>query len=159
MHHKNVESASHGDNVGVNVKNLSKEKMPRVGDVMTLVNDNVPKMVTSFRAMVSVQEHPGKLCSADNAGKSGFTPSVHVRTTKAPCRLEKIHWKMGKSTGKQKQEDPLFVEKGDNAEVTFIPKMPFFVEAYNDCPGLGRIAVMDSNSLVMLGKIMNVVYK
>jgi len=159
MHHKNVESATHGDNVGVNVKNLGKTRMPRAGDIMTLVSDNVAKQVVRFRAGVVVQDHPGQLRSADNEGKSGFTPSVHVRTSKAPCRLEKIHWKMGKSTGKQKQEDPLFLEKNDSAEVTFVPKMPFFVETYSDCPGLGRIAVMDSNSLVMLGKIIDVEYK
>ena len=160
MHHKNVESASHGDNVGVNVKNLKKENMPHVGDIMTLVDDNVGKSVLSFKAVVSVQDHPGQLFSAQKEGKGGFTPSVHVRTTKSPCRLEKIHWKMGKSTGgKYKEEDPLFIEKGDNAEVTFIPKMPFYVESFGDCPGLGRIAVMDSNNLVMLGKIMSVIYK
>merc|ERR1712167_218459 len=30
MHHKNVAEANTGDNVGVNVKGLKKEKMPRV---------------------------------------------------------------------------------------------------------------------------------
>ena len=51
------------------------------------------------------------------------------------------------------------MEKNDNAEVTFIPKLPFFVTSYEDCPGLGRVAVMDSNNLIMLGKITQVVYK
>ena len=69
---------------------------------------------------------------------------------------------MGKSTGKDKkgrplkQEDPSFIEKGDNAEVTYIPKMPIIVEPFEACPGLGRIAVMDSNNLVMLGKVTEV---
>ena len=158
MHHKSVENASHGDNVGINVKNLKKENMPKVGDVMSLLSDNVSKKVVSFRAMVNVQDHPGKLYSACQEGKSGFTPSIHVRTTKCPCRLDKIHWKMGKSTGKIKVKDAVYMEKNDNAEVTFVPKLPFYVEAYKDCPGLGRIAVMDSNSLIMLGKIVSVVY-
>merc|ERR1711912_168833 len=39
MHHKSVPSASTGDNVGLNVKNLPKENMPRVGDVMVLKSD------------------------------------------------------------------------------------------------------------------------
>merc|ERR1719251_868547 len=34
MHHKNVDAASVGDNVGVNVKGLPKENLPKVGDVM-----------------------------------------------------------------------------------------------------------------------------
>merc|ERR1712154_245093 len=36
MHHKSVELASCGDNVGVNVKKLPKENMPRTGDVMAI---------------------------------------------------------------------------------------------------------------------------
>merc|ERR1712228_238386 len=34
MHHKNVEIAHTGDNVGVNVKGLPKDNLPKVGDVM-----------------------------------------------------------------------------------------------------------------------------
>ena len=164
MHHKNVESAGPGDNVGVNVRKLDKSKMPRIGDIMMLSSENPPNETLCFKAIVQVQEHPGQLKSSVD-GKGGFTPSVHSRTSKAPCRMEKIHWKMGKSTGKDdkgrpiKMEDPDYVEKGDNAEVTFYPKMPMFVEKFEDCPGLGRIAVMDSNNLVMLGKIIDVEYK
>ena len=159
MHHKVVDSAQHGDNVGINVKNLNKTNMPHAGDVMTIVSDNTPFEVLSFKALVQVQDHPGRLRSADNKGHSGFTPSVHIRTAKAPCRLDKIHWKLGKSTGKHKQEDPLFLEKNDTAEVTFIPKLPFFATTFEDCAGLGRVAVMDSNNLIMLGKITQVIYK
>ena len=37
--------------------------------------------------------------------------------------------------------------------------MPFIADDFKSCPGLGRIAVMDSNCLVMLGKIQEVEYK
>jgi translation elongation factor EF-1alpha len=36
MHHKNVEIADSGDNVGVNIKGLNKDNMARVGDVMCI---------------------------------------------------------------------------------------------------------------------------
>merc|ERR1712187_905375 len=36
MHHKSVPKAGPGDNVGVNVKGLPKENMPKVGDVMSI---------------------------------------------------------------------------------------------------------------------------
>merc|ERR1711937_563903 len=39
MHHKHVEVAHQGDNVGMNVKGLPKDNMPRVGDVMVLKTD------------------------------------------------------------------------------------------------------------------------
>jgi len=42
MHHKNVQEANTGDNVGVNVKGLPKEanKLPKVGDVMYVTTED-----------------------------------------------------------------------------------------------------------------------
>ena len=158
MHHKNAESAEPGNNIGLNVKGLDKSNMPKPGDIMFLAKENPPKQVSKFTAMVQVQEHPGQLRSTKD-NKGGFTPIIHVRTAKCPCVMEAIQWKMGKSTGKEKQDSPDFIEKGDNAQVTFVPKMPFMADAFKNCPGLGRIAVMDSNSLVMLGKIVDIEFK
>merc|ERR1712045_1051536 len=39
------------------------------------------------------------------------------------------------------------------------PEMPICVDAYDTCKPLGRMAAMDSNSLIMLGKITAVTYK
>jgi len=165
MHHKQVEMAQVGDNVGVNVKGLPKDNLPKVGDVMYLASesdDTKPRQVAEFTVMAFVADHPGQLKPAKTKGDEwvgGFTPTIHVRTAKAPCQMKKIAWKMGKSTGNSKVEDPPFVEAGDSAEVTFAPKMPFVCAAYDTCKPLGRMAAMDQNSLIMLGKITNVVYK
>jgi elongation factor 1-alpha len=168
MHHKNVTRASCGDNVGVNVKGLNKDNMPHVGDVMCIddpaVDPNPPLQVETFVALVFVQDHPGKLKSAlpdtkSGGFKGGFTPSIHIRTAKAPCQLLSIAWKMGKSTNNQKVEGPTFIEAGDQAQVTFAPRMPIVVQPFDLCKPLGRVAAMDSNSLIMLGKVVSVVYK
>jgi elongation factor 1-alpha len=158
MHHKNVKEAHPGDNVGINIKGIPKENPLKTGEVMIPVEEGQRK-VKSFRAVVAVQEHPGQLKSTQGNKKGGFTPSVHIRTGKAPCQMDQIHWKMGpKSTKGAKVEDPLYVQYGDQAEITFTPKLPFYAETFENCPGLGRIAVMDSNSLVMLGKILEIEY-
>merc|ERR1712117_932335 len=158
MHHKSVAKAGPGDNVGVNVKGLPKENMPKVGDFMSIENEDgdadPPKAADTFRAAVFVQDHPGQLKSADAQGKGGFTPSIHVRTAKAPCQMMKILWKRGKSTSNVKVEEPQFIEAGDEAEVIFKPKMPLCVDAYDVCKPLGRMAAMDSNSLIMLGRVL-----
>jgi len=158
MHHKSVGKAGPGDNVGVNVKALPKENMPKVGDVMYIQkedgDEDPPKAADTFRAAVFVQDHPGKLKCANDKGLGGFTPSIHVRTAKAPCQMLKILWKRGKSTSNVKVEDPLFIEAGDEAEVLFKPKMPICVDAYDVCKPLGRMAAMDSNSLIMLGRVL-----
>lgn len=122
--------------------------------------DKTPhRKVKNFTATIVVQDHPGKLKPMSKDGKGGFTPTVHIRTAKVPCKLIAINWKLGKSTGKVKvSEGVLFVEANDQAEVTFEPKMPVFVTTYKDCAGLGRVAIMDSGSLVMLGMVASVVY-
>ena len=154
MHHKSVEEASHGDNVGINVKGLSRENMPRVGDIMVIddidLDPDPPLSVESFTALVFVQDHPGKLMAGT------YTPSIHVRTAKAPCKMSEIIWKMGKSTKYEKMEGASYVEAGDQAMVVFQPKMPLVVTTFDDCEPLGRIAVMDCNSLIMLGKVVSI---
>jgi hypothetical protein len=49
---------------------------------------------------------------------------------------------------------PLFIEAGDEAEVLFRPTKPICVDAYDVCKPLGRMAAMDSNSLIMLGRVL-----
>eukprot|EP00484_Ammonia_sp_Unknown_P012112 CAMPEP_0197074228 /NCGR_PEP_ID=MMETSP1384-20130603/211002_1 /TAXON_ID=29189 /ORGANISM="Ammonia sp." /LENGTH=497 /DNA_ID=CAMNT_0042513069 /DNA_START=49 /DNA_END=1542 /DNA_ORIENTATION=+ len=184
MHHKHIESAECGDNIGVNVRGLNKNNMPHVGDIMVIddkaVDPNPPCPVASFEALVFVQDHPGKLYHAklqqhqqkqaavakkgkeskpekpavEMDYKGGFTPSVHVRTAKAPCQMIAIKWKMGKSTSNVKVENPPFIEAGDQAQVVFHPKVPLVVTTFDECKAFGRIAAMDSNSLVMLGKVI-----
>merc|ERR1711899_498840 len=60
MHHKNVPKAGPGDNVGVNVKGLPKENMPKAGDVMFIdgddKDDSPPAVAATFRAAVFVQD-------------------------------------------------------------------------------------------------------
>ena len=152
MHHKSWPQALPGDNVGINMKGLDKAKMPKVGDVIYLEKEGHLRPVKSFKAVVFVQEHPGQL-------KPGFAPLVHVRTGKSACRMSKINWKMSKKTGDQKLESPPYLEKNEQAEVIFEPSQPFYCETFQECMGMGRIAVMDSNTLVMLGKVIEVEYK
>jgi elongation factor 1-alpha len=171
MHHKNVDSAHSGDNVGVNVKGLVKDNMPHVGDVMCIddlkVDADPPKAAKEFTALVFVQDHPGQLKASikqkgknqEQQDKGGFTPSIHIRTAKAPCQLLHINWKIGKATNNQKVDDPLYIEAGDQAEVVFRPSLPIVVQTFDECKPLGRIAAMDSNSLIMLGKVISVSYK
>jgi len=163
MHHKNVPKAGPGDNVGVNVKGLPKENMPKAGDVMFIhgeANDSSPPAAAvTFKAAVFVQDHPGQLKAAKDQGEKGFvggfTPSIHVRTAKAPCQLQKILWKRNAKEGNVKIENPPFIVAGDEAEVIFAPKMPICVDAYDVCKPLGRMAAMDSNSLIMLGRVLS----
>lgn len=82
-----------------------------------------------------------------------------MRTAKSACKMTKINWKTSKKTGNEKVENPAFLEQGEQAEIVFKPNQLIYLESFETCDGLGRVAVMDSNQLVMLGKVIQVTYK
>lgn len=149
MHHKSVTQAGPGDNVGMNVKNLQKANMPHNGDVMILKTDATLHPAKRITTQVQVLEHPGEL-------KCGYTPVGFVRTGRAPIRMTKILWKLGKETGGEKMENPPHLKSGDMAEVVFEPQQPFVADKFDNCEGLSRLAVMEGNGVIMLGKIISI---
>jgi elongation factor 1-alpha len=146
MHHKNVAQALQGDNVGMNVKGLPKDNMPRVGDVMVLKTDTSITRCGDFTAQVQVLNHPGQL-------KVGYCPIAFVRTARSAVRMSAIKWKMGKETGGQKAEAPAYMKAGEMGAIVLEPQQAFVVDSFKVCEGLGRVAIMEGNTVVMLGKV------
>lgn len=153
MHHKKLEKADCGLNVGVNVKGLSKDYLPKTGDVMVLKKDTTIKTPKTFLAQVQVLDHPGEL-------KKGYTPVVQCKTAKAPCKVVKIHWRMGKDTNRQKAENPDHVKANDAALIEFEVSSahPIVVEPFDKSEAFGRIAILEGNQAVMLGRVTAVTY-
>jgi len=151
MHHKSVPQAVSGDNCGFNIKGLKKENMPRVGDVMVLKSDSSINRVKSFTAQIRVLEHPGEL-------KPGYCPIAFVRTGRSAVRMTKLDWKVGKETGNQKLENPVSLKANEMAQCVFEPQQPFVVDTFKNCEGLGRVAIMEGASVIMLGKVTAVVH-
>jgi len=151
MHHKSVPQAVSGDNCGFNIKGLKKENMPRVGDVMVLKSDSTINRVKSFTAQIRVLEHPGEL-------KPGYCPIAFVRTGRSAVRMTKIDWKVGKETGNQKLESPVSLKANEMAQAVFEPQQPFVVDTFKNCEGLGRVALMEGASVIMLGKVTATVH-
>jgi elongation factor 1-alpha len=149
MHHKTVEAAKTGDNVGLNVKGLIKTNMPRVGDVMVLKSDTSIGACKNFQAQVQIMNHPGEL-------KVGYCPIAFIRTARSAVKMTEIAWKMGKETGGKKAENPPNLKANEVAVVTFEPQQPFVVDSFKACEGLGRVAIMEGNTVVMLGKVTKV---
>jgi elongation factor 1-alpha len=149
MHHKKIEAGHSGDNIGMNVKNLNKENMPRVGDVMIYKSDTTIETSRNFSADVQVLDIPGSL-------KAGYSPIGHVRCGRAACRMVKINWRMGKDTGGEKTDGGIELKINDAASVTFVPQQFMVVDTFDNCEGLARIVFFDGNSAVMLGKVKNV---
>lgn len=146
MHHKRVDEANPGDNVGMNIKGLDKLNMPRTGDVMVYKKDSTLQPAKTFTAQVQTLDIPSEV-------KVGYSPIGFVRCGKAACRIVEILWKMGKETGGKKMESPHSLKSNEVAEVLFEPQQPLVVDSFKNCEGLSRIAFLDGNSAVMLGKI------
>jgi len=149
MHHKRADEAKPGDNVGLNVKGLEKQNMPHTGDVMIYKKDTSLSQVKSFNAQIQVLDIPGEI-------KIGYSPIGFVRCGRSACRITKMVWKMGKETGGKKMEDPHSLKSNEMAEVVFEPQQPLVADSYKNCEGLSRVAFMDGNGVVMLGKVTQV---
>jgi elongation factor 1-alpha len=145
MHHKSIKKAVPGDNVGLNMKGLNKDNMPRTGDVMILAKDETLKVAAKFTAQVQVLDVPNEV-------KTKYCPTIFVRTGHSSCRLTAINWKIGKETLGKKAEEPHSIKSNEMAEVVFEPIQPLVVDVFENCEGLSRLAVMEGNGVVMLGK-------
>merc|ERR1719231_173944 len=146
MHHKRVDNAYPGDNVGMNIKGLDKQNMPRTGDVMVYKKDTTLQPVKDFNAQIQTLDIPGEL-------KCGYSPIGFVRCGRAACRMTALLYKVGKETGGKKMESPHSLKSNEVAEVTFAPQHPLVVDTFKNCEGLSRIAFLDGNTAVMLGKV------
>jgi len=149
MHHTTHEAANAGDNVGLNVKGLAKENMPHVGDCMIEKKDASLAQVASFMAQVQILDHPGEL-------KPGYSPIAFIRTGRSAVKLAKIDWKIGKETGGAKAPDPACIKANEMAQCHFEPQQPFTCSGFKECEGLGRVAILEGASVVMLGKVVKV---
>jgi len=150
QHRKTLDHAGPGNSIGMSIKGIGKDEKVSPGDIIYLEKEGTLKPVKTFTAMVVVQEHPGVL-------KPGYSPVIFSRTAKVACKMTKILWKQSKKTGDQKVENPTELSQFEAAEVEFEPQQPLFLEPFEKVPALGRIAVMDSNRLKMLGKVTSTV--
>ena len=152
MHHKRMDEAMPGDNVGLNIKGLDKQNMPRGGDVMIYKKDGTLTQTAEFDAQIQVLDIPGEI-------KVGYSPIGFVRCGRAACRITKLKWKMGKETGGKKMDDPHALKSNEMAQASFAPQQPLVCDTFKNCEGLSRVAFMDGNGVVMLGKIVSLVPK
>merc|ERR1719488_277940 len=61
MHHQRVDFAQPGDNVGLNIKGLDKNNMPRSGDVMVYKKDSSLGQTKEFAAQIQVLDIPNEI--------------------------------------------------------------------------------------------------
>merc|ERR1719473_2669437 len=116
---------------------------------MIYKTDTSLKQCKSFEAVIQVLDIPGEI-------KTGYSPIGFVRCGRAACRITGFKWKMGKETGGKKAEAPHSLKSNEMAECVFEPQQPLVADSFKNCEGLSRVAFMDGNGVVMLGKVVSV---
>merc|ERR1711972_1098013 len=124
----------------------------RTGNVMIYKKDSTLKHVATFNAQIQVLDIPGEI-------KKGYSPIGFVRCGRAACRIVDLKWKMGKETGGKKADEPHALKSNEMAEIVFEPCQPLVVDSFKNCEGLSRIAFLDGNGVVMLGKVVSTTIK
>jgi len=148
MHHQQIPQAVPGDNVGVNVRGISKEQVKR-GDVAGLPS-NPPTVVKEFTAQIVVLQHPTVMAA-------GYTPVFHIHTSSVACTITEIIAKIDPRTGAVVQEKPDFIKTGDAAKIKVVPTKPMIIEKNADFPELARFAIRDMGMTVAAGVCLDVV--
>ena len=148
MHHQNVPKAGPGDNIGFNVRGVSKEQVKR-GDVAGHPN-NPPSVVKEFTAQIIVLNHPTVLTA-------GYTPVFHCHTSSTACTIEEIIAKIDPKTGAVVQEKPDFIKTGDAARIKVKPLKPMVIEKQSEFPEIARFAIRDMGMTVAAGICLEIV--
>jgi elongation factor 1-alpha len=149
-HHVRVPKAEPGDNIGFNVRGITRKDIRR-GDVAGHT-DNPPTVAKEFIGQIIVIYHP-------TAVAAGYTPVLHYHTGQVACRFVELIKKLDPRTGQTVEEKPSFLKTGDGAIVRFEPLHPIAVEAYSEFPELGRFAVRDMGTTVAAGVVKEITKK
>ncbi|HDD46533.1 MAG TPA: translation elongation factor EF-1 subunit alpha [Candidatus Aenigmarchaeota archaeon] len=147
MHHKPLQKAEPGDNVGFNVRGVSKKDINR-GDVVGHP-DNPPTVAKEFTAQIIVLQHPTVITK-------GYTPVFHAHTAHVAGRITEIVKKLDPKTGAVVEENPDMLKPGDAAIIKVQPLQPFVIEKQSDFPELAKFAVRDMGKTIAAGVCIDV---
>ena len=145
MHHEQIQQAEPGDNIGFNVRGVTKKDIAR-GDVLGHV-DKVPNIVPKdgeFTAQIIVINHPTVLTA-------GYTPVFHIHTAQVACQIVKIEKKLDPATGATVQENPDFLKNGEAGIVKIKPTKPLVIEKQKEIPHMSKFAIRDAGATVAVG--------
>jgi len=148
MHHKIIELAEPGYNVGFNVKGIASNKL-KAGYVCGDLKKDPPREALSFVSQIIVLKCPNEIVS-------GYTPVVDCHTAHIACKFAELISLVDKRTGKETEAKPACIKAGQSAIVKLIPTKPMCVEPFSEYPALGRFAIRDMKMTIAVGIIKSV---
>ncbi len=148
MHHESVQRAEPGDNIGFNVRGISKADVKR-GDVAGHL-DKPPTVTNDFTAKIIVLAVPTDLTP-------GFAPLFHCHAAHVLGRLAEILQKIDPHTGAVVEEKPAALRKGDVGVVRVALNKPTVIERASEIPELSRFAVRHGGQTIAAGICVDLV--
>ena len=149
-HHVRIPQAEPGDNIGFNIRGLSKNEIHR-GDVAGHP-DSPPTVVKEFIGQIIVIHHPTAIAQ-------GYTPVMHAHTATVATTFIELLQKIDPRTGQVVEEKPSFLKTGDAALVKLRPVQPTVIESFSEIPQLGRFAIRDMGTTVAVGVVKEITEK
>ena len=142
-----------GDTVSMKVKLEAPSEAAdvRVGDIAVLPQEKKLENCLQIRAHVFVVQ---TRCVHDRRIRVGFRSMIYIGCDHQMCVVQNIEWKKERSTGNSVQENPLFVEAGDDAQLVLTLNHPMAVSKFDDCKIDGRFVTVTHNMPVMYGKVL-----
>jgi elongation factor 1-alpha len=129
MHHTPIEKAIPGDNIGMNLRGVSKQDIKR-GYVIGHV-DNPPTVA----------------------------PVLHAHTAQVATTFKELIARIDPRSGQVVEEKPKSLKTGDSALVRLAPLRPLCIEPYSVIPQLGRFAIRDMGTTIGAGIVKEVTVK
>jgi elongation factor 1-alpha len=148
MHHKQLEKAEPGDNVGFNVRGVAKNQIKR-GDVVGHEKEP-PTVAKEFTGQIIVLQHPTVVTK-------GYTPVFHTHTAHVACKITEIVKKIDPKSGATLQEKPDMLKSGDAAVIKCQPTQLLAIEKQSDFPQLAKFAIRDMGKTVAAGIVIDLV--
>ncbi|MGA2198875.1 MAG: translation elongation factor EF-1 subunit alpha [Nitrososphaerales archaeon] len=149
-HHVGMQEAMAGDNIGFNLRGVSKTDFHR-GSVLG-ETANPPTIAKEFLAQIIVVFHPTAIAA-------GYTPVLHAHTAQVAATITEIIAKIDPRTGQPTEEKPKTIKTGDSAIVKITPLRPVVLETFKEFPELGRFALRDMGSTVAAGIVREITVK
>ena len=149
-HHTPMQEAFAGDNIGFNLRGVSKTDFHR-GSVLGPPS-NPPTIAKEFLAQIIVVFHPTAIAA-------GYTPVLHAHTAQVAATITEIVAKIDPRTGQPTEEKPKTIKTGDSAIVKITPLRPLVLETFKEFPELGRFALRDMGSTVAAGIVREITIK
>ncbi len=146
-HHTPIQKAEPGDNIGFNIRGVSKQDIRR-GYVVGHP-DNPPTVAKEFIAQIVVVYHPTAIAA-------GYTPVMHAHTAQVATQITELISKLDPRTGQVIEDKPKSLKTGDVAIVKMRPLRPVCIENFKDFPELGRFALRDMGRTIAAGIVKEI---